>query len=58
MVPSTFYKGLGFAVWKAGTWYLRRRYGTASRRWGIGMLGTVALAAGLAAVLRRNDDAA
>ncbi len=37
------YKALGFVVWRGGVWYLRRRYGTATR------IGTGALAAGLAA---------
>jgi hypothetical protein len=53
-MSSTFYKGLGFVVWKGGSWYVRRRYGPASRRIGRGALGALALTAVLAVILRRN----
>ena len=42
-----YYKALGWAVWKGGTWYLRRRYGTAPKKIGAGAL----VAAGLAAAI-------
>jgi hypothetical protein len=52
------YKALGFLVWRGGTWYLRRRYGTA-RRVGAGVLaaGTVAAVGAVAASRRRNGHA-
>jgi hypothetical protein len=45
------YKLLGWAVWKGGTWYLRRRYGTVKPAvaGGLALLalgGAVAAAAG------------
>ncbi|HZV72701.1 MAG TPA: hypothetical protein VFF79_03210 [Conexibacter sp.] len=49
------YKALGFAVWKGGLWYLRRRYGTA-RRVGVGALaaGAVVVAGAVVLAQRRN----
>jgi hypothetical protein len=46
-MSGAFYKGLGFLVWKAGTRYLRRRYGAVPRRIGLGA-GALALAAATA----------
>jgi hypothetical protein len=55
-MSGTAYKALGFAVWRGGMWYLRRRYGFA-KRIGIGLLaaGAVAAAAAVAAQ-RRNGN--
>lgn len=39
-----YYKALGWAVWKGGTWYLRRRYGTAPKKIGAGALAAVGVA--------------
>ena len=49
------YKALGFAVWRGGTWYLRRRYGFA-KRIGVGLLaaGAVAAVGAVVAAQRRN----
>ena len=52
-MSGSFYKGLGFLVWKGGSWYLRRRYGTASRRIGAGMLGAAVVAGAVVAAQRR-----
>jgi hypothetical protein len=48
------YKLLGYSVWKAARWYLRRRYGVAPRRAGIAALGALA-AAGTALARRRAE---
>jgi hypothetical protein len=56
-MSGTFYKGLGFVVWKAGMWYLRRRFRHRSRHFGAGLVGAFALAVVLAAVQRRNGGA-
>jgi hypothetical protein len=55
-MSGTFYKGLGFVVWKAGVWYLRRRYRHKSRRFGAGLVGAFALAVALTAAQRRNGS--
>lgn len=47
------YKALGFAVWKGGLWYLRRRYGVA-KRFGRGALAAAGLAAAATAVLAKR----
>jgi hypothetical protein len=50
------YKLLGMVVWRAGRWYLRRRYGGRGRgRFGLaaGAAGAAALAAVLAARRKR-----
>ena len=49
------YKALGFAVWRGGMWYLRRRYGFA-KRIGVGLLaaGAVAAVGAVVAAQRRN----
>jgi hypothetical protein len=39
------YQAVGFAVWNAAKWYLRRRYGNVPRRAAIGALALAALAA-------------
>ena len=52
-MSGTYYKALGFVVWKAGTWYLRRRYGNAPRNIGAGALAA-ATVMGVAAVLVRR----
>ncbi len=52
-MSGNFYKGLGFVVWKGGSWYLRRRYGTASRHVGAGLLGAAVFAGALVAAQRR-----
>ena len=49
-----FYKALGFAVWKLGVAYLRRRYGRSLRLAAVlGVLGV--LAAGAYAATRSTD---
>lgn len=48
------YKLLGYSVWKAARWYLRRRYGTAPRRFGMAALGALA-AAGTVFARRRAE---
>ncbi|HEX7292847.1 MAG TPA: hypothetical protein VF250_17125 [Conexibacter sp.] len=48
------YKALGFAVWRGGMWYLRRRYGLA-RRVGTGLLAASAVAAAGAVAARRRN---
>lgn len=57
-MSGTGYKVLGFVVWKGGVWYLKRRYGTAGRRAGVGALAltAVAVAGAIAVVQRRNGD--
>jgi hypothetical protein len=50
------YRVLGFVVWKAARWYLRRRYGKASRKlFAAAVVG--ALVAGTAAAQRRASSA-
>jgi len=44
-----FYKALGFAVWKLGISYLRRRYGRRLRVALVAAIGTVLVAGYLAA---------
>ena len=39
------YQALGFAGWKGGRWYLRRRYGDAPRKLALGALLALVLAA-------------
>lgn len=51
------YKLLGFAVWKGGTWYLRRRTPDAGRTVAIAALAGGAIAGGLvlARAVRSHD---
>lgn len=53
-MSSTFYKALGFAVWKGSRLYLRGRYGGVPRGLGIGMLAAAALAGVAVAAQRRG----
>lgn len=49
------YKVLGFAVWNGARWYLRRRYGSGSRK--VFAAGVVAaIAAGAALAQRRSSE--
>jgi hypothetical protein len=52
-MSGTAYKALGFAVWRGGMWYLRRRYGFA-KRVGAGLLAASAVAAVGAGVAARR----
>jgi uncharacterized membrane protein YhfC len=54
-----YYKALGWAVWKGGTWYLRRRYGTAPKKIGAGALAAAGVAAAILVAQRKllsHDD--
>jgi hypothetical protein len=53
-MSDAFYKGLGFAVWKGGLWYVRRRSAGTPRRIGVAALGAGALLGGIVLALRRN----
>jgi hypothetical protein len=53
-MSSNAYKALGFAVWRGGMWYLRRRYGFAKRA-GMGLLAASAVAAVSALAARRRN---
>lgn len=55
-MSDAFYKGLGFAVWKSGLWYVRRTSSGAPRRLGAAMFGAAVLG-GVALALRRNARA-
>jgi hypothetical protein len=48
-----YYKALGWAVWKGGTWYLRRRYGTAPKKIGAGALAAVGIAGAIVIAQKR-----
>jgi len=52
-----YYKALGFIVWKLGTRYLRKRYGTAPRKIGAGALAAAGVAIAIAAATRRLGGA-
>ena len=52
----TGYQVLGFAVWKGGKWYLRRRYGETPRKLALAALLALALAALLAGGRRLSGD--
>ena len=56
-MSGTAYKALSFVVWKGGVWYLKRRYGRATRI-GAGVLAAAGVAAVAAVVLaqRRNGS--
>jgi hypothetical protein len=58
---DTGYKILGFVVWQAGKWYLRRRYPDASEKLALagvaGLVLVVAAAGARAAMGNRNDPA-
>ncbi|MBB4665280.1 hypothetical protein [Conexibacter arvalis] len=54
-----YYKALGWIVWKGGTWYLRRRYGTAPKKIGGGAIAAAAIAGAIVVAqkrLGRSDD--
>ena len=53
-MPGTFYKAIGYALWKGGVWYVRRHSPGAGRRLAGGALAVVAIGAGVAVALRRN----
>jgi hypothetical protein len=55
-VGKTGYQVLGFAVWKGGKWYLRRRYGDTPRRLALAVLLGMVLAALLMGGRRWSDD--
>lgn len=48
-----YYKALGFVVWKLGTRYLRRRYGTAPKKIGAGALVAVGVAGAIVVAQKR-----
>ncbi|MEA2196283.1 MAG: hypothetical protein QOJ25_334 [Solirubrobacteraceae bacterium] len=50
------YKALGFVVWNGARWYLRRRYGNASRK--LFAAGVVAAVVAGTAVAQRRASAA
>jgi hypothetical protein len=51
------YKILGYAVWRGGKWYLRRRFPGAGRKAAVAGGVGVLVAGGVAfAVLRRSHD--
>jgi hypothetical protein len=56
---DTGYKLLGFVVWQAGKWYLRRRYPDAGGKLALvgvaGLVLVVAVAGGRAALSQRNS---
>jgi hypothetical protein len=51
-MSATGYKLLGFAVWRGGKWYLRRRVPSARKLVLVGA-GAVTATAGAAALVRR-----
>jgi hypothetical protein len=56
-MSGTAYKALGFAVWRGGMWYLRRRYGFAKRvSTGLLAAGAVAAVGAAVAAQRRNGN--
>jgi hypothetical protein len=57
-MSGTFYKALGFAVWKGGIWYARQRYGAAPKRLVGGLVVAGAVGAATFAALRRNGHPA
>jgi hypothetical protein len=50
------YQLLGFAVWRSAMWYLRRRFGGASRKIAVGALLAAMLAALLLGARRRSGS--
>lgn len=48
-----YYKALGFIVWKLGTRYLRKRYGTAPKKIGAGALVAVGVAGAILVAQKR-----
>ena len=54
-MSGTFYKVLGYAVWKGGIWYVRRHSPGASRWIAGGALMGVAVGVGVVVALRRNS---
>lgn len=57
-MSSTGYELLGFAVWRAGRWYLRRRLGRAvsARRVLLGAAGVLGAGALVAVALSHGDS--
>ncbi len=52
-MPGTFYKGLGFVVWKGALWYGRRRYGGKSKQLALRAVAAGTLVGVAAAAVRR-----
>ena len=50
------YQALGFAVWKGGKWYLRRRYGEAPRKAALGGLAVLLVAALVLGARKATSD--
>lgn len=50
------YKLLGFAVWQAGKWYLRRRMQGLRRKAAIAALGAAVIGAAAVAARQQNGD--
>ncbi len=50
------YKLLGFAVWQAGKWYVRRRFGDVRLRLAIAGGAAVVTAIGVAAAAQRQPS--
>ncbi|MDW5598192.1 hypothetical protein VSS74_27795 [Conexibacter stalactiti] len=48
-----YYKALGFIVWRLGTRYLRKRYGTAPKKIGAGALAAAGIAGAIVIAQRR-----
>jgi hypothetical protein len=48
-----WYKALGFIVWRVGTRYLRKRYGTAPKKIGAGALAAVGVAGAIVIAQKR-----
>lgn len=53
-----YYKALGFIVWRVGTRYLRKRYGTAPKKIGAGALVAVGLAGAIVIAQKRLGGSA
>lgn len=51
-----YYKALGWAVWKGGTWYLRRRYGHAPKKIGASALAAAGVAVAIAVAGKKLGD--
>jgi hypothetical protein len=53
-MSGAFYKGLGYALWKGGRWYVRRHPPGAPRRIVRGAFAAAAVGAGIVVALRRS----
>lgn len=51
-----YYKALGWAVWKGGTWYLRRRYGHAPKKIGAGALAAAGVAVAITVASKKLGE--